>query len=440
MTIIRWLLLFFLIIGPLASAQAEPVLDIQHWITDKGTKTYFVANPELPMIDIYIAFAAGSSRDGNQAGIAALTATLLKQGSGNLNANQIADSFADHGALFSTDVDKDMAIVSLRSLVAPEHFPAVLDSFILASSQPNFNPEDLQREQQRQLAAIEESHQSPLVIANQALYAILYQDGPYAHPTLGEPQTVADLRQRDVKAFYEKFYVAKNAVIVMVGDIDRDAANNIAAQISNAFPDRPAAAALAEADDLPHAIIEKIDFPALQTMIKLGQIGINYDTADYFPLMIGNYILGGGALVSRLNQAVREQRGLSYIINSQFIPLASRGPFVITLGTENQQVQDALTIVQQVLDDFIHEGPTAAELNAAKKYVSGNFALLLDSNRSIAHIVLNIAFYQRALDHLDTYLESISTVTQKEILQAFQYHIDPAKMATILVGGEDDNS
>lgn len=430
--LIFWPFLFMLV----TAAQAKPVLDIQHWATNNGTKVYFVANHELPMVDIQIAFAAGSSRDDRKAGLAALTATMLRQGSGDLDANQIADGFADHGALFSTRVNKDMAIVSLRSLVASEHLSPVLDLFTLAISQPIFKADDLQREKLRQSAAIEESRQSPQAIASQALYAALYQSAPYAHPALGELQAISNLQRADLKAFHEKFYAARNAIIVMVGDIDRNTANKIATQISDALPSGEAAATLPKAGNLPEAITEKIDFPASQTIITLGQIGIAYDVDDYFPLIIGNYILGGGSFVSRLNKAVREDRGLSYVISSQFIPLAGNGPFVITLGTENRQAQDALAMVQEILNDFINTGPTAEELDAAKKYLSGNFSLLLDSNRAITSIVLNLAFYQRRLDHLDNYLANINAVTQADILQAFQRYINPSKMVTVLVGGK----
>ncbi|MEE9451882.1 MAG: pitrilysin family protein, partial [Gammaproteobacteria bacterium] len=350
-------------------------------------------------------------------------------------------SFADQGAIFSTQVSRDMATLSLRSLTAKEYLKPTLDTFTAAASQPRFDNKDLQREKQRQLVAIEDSRQSPMTIANEAFYQALYASGPYARPVLGESQSIESLSVTDVETFYKQFYVANNAMIVIVGDVSPQVAQQISEQISTALASGKAAAKQAKVNNDPKrkAITEKIDFPATQTTIRMGQVGISYDSPDYMPLTVGNYTLGEGMFVSRLMEEVREQRGLSYYIGSRFSPLADNGPFAISLSTENRQTQEALTVVRKVLQEFVDEGPTDEELQAAKKFLSGNFSLLLDSNAAIAGVVLNLAFYERPLDYLDTYLERMENVTRKDIVKAFQKHIEPDKMTTILVG-KDENS
>jgi zinc protease len=168
----------------------------------------------------------------------------------------------------------------------------------------------------------------------------------------------------------------------------------------------------------------------------MGQPVIERADPRYFPLTVGNYILGGGGFVSRLTEQVREKRGLSYSVYSYFAPALQTGPFTIGLQTRKDQTDQALKVVQDVLEEFVSEGPTQEELQAAKDNLIGGFALRIDSNKKLLDNVANVAWYHLPLDYLQTWSAEVQKVSVKDVHQAFKGLIDPKKMVTVVVGTE----
>jgi zinc protease len=156
---------------------------------------------------------------------------------------------------------------------------------------------------------------------------------------------------------------------------------------------------------------------------------------DYFALLVGNYILGGGSLVSRLYMEVREKRGYAYSVYSYFLPLAQEGPFQIGLQTKNDQAEEALARVRMVLDGFLAQGPNAAELKAAKQNLTGGFALRIDSNRKLLDQVALIGYYRLPLTWLDDFTARVEKVSVAEVRAAFARHVQADNLVTVIVGG-----
>ncbi len=177
-----------------------------------------------------------------------------------------------------------------------------------------------------------------------------------------------------------------------------------------------------------------MQFPSSQTVLRLGQLGITHHDHHYFPLIVGNYILGGGSLVSKLSHELREKRGLTYGVYSQFFPRPGKGPFLISFSTKNSQSKTAIEVTRTTLSTFIKTGPSAHELLAAKQYLTGSYPLSLASNSSIADMLLKIAFYHLPSDYLQTYVEHINAVSTEDIKQAFQQLIVPNKLLQVSVG------
>jgi zinc protease len=407
---------------------------IERWQTTNGVRVVFYKAMEVPMLDLSLAFTAGSAYDGKQFGLSALTTNLINQGSQDMDATRIAECLADTGAQFSAESSRDMAILSLKTLTQPEAMNQAIETFTEIASKPNFPQDAFKREKNQQLLAIAQTQESPEEIANQILFKKLYLNHPYAHPINGTVETVKALAVTDVRNYYKQYFVAANAVLVMVGAIESEKAHYLAEQITKGLAKGQTAATLPIA--LPEFKGEKIaiDFPSSQTVLRLGQMGIDHHDPDYFPLTVGNYILGGGALVSLLSHEVREKRGLTYGITSQFMPMPGKGPFIISLSTQNKEASNALKITEDTLTAYLNKGPTETELNAAKQYLTGSFPLSLASNASIASMLLRISFYNLPPDYLDTYVSRINSVRTTEIKQAFQKQIHPEKMIIIAVG------
>lgn len=417
-----------------AGIAAAARLDIQHWETGNGARVYFVPAMELPMVDVEVVFDAGSARDGDRPGLAQLVSRLLDQGAGDMDADTIAERFENLGAQFSASSQRDMAAVDLRSLSDPAYLDPAIDTLATLLREPSFPESALGRERGRMLVALRAEEQSPGDIAERAFYRAIYGDHPYAIRPSGEADVVRQLRREEVIAFHRQYYVARNAVVAIVGAVDRAQAERIAERIVAQLPEGEAAPPLPAVPPAPSERRIHIEYPSSQTHVLVGQAGLQREDPDYFPLYVGNHILGGSGLVSRISEEVREKRGLAYSAYSYFMPMRARGPYMLGLQTRNQQTAQALEVLSSTLERFIEEGPDAKELEAASKNITGGFPLRIASNRNIVSNLAMIGFYGLPLDWLDTFIDRVNEVTLEQIREAYARRIDPSTMVTVTVG------
>lgn len=425
------ILLGLVLIMPALPVVASP--DIQHWQTERGAGVYFVPADELPMVDIRVVFDAGSARDGNQPGIAAMTLGMLADGAGGMSADEISLAFESIGAQYGTSLDRDMASVQLRTLVAEDTRKAAVDTLIGVMSDPDFPASDFEREQQRTLTALQAKRQDPGAVASDAFYKALYGEHPYAHPSSGTEASIKALTPSALKAFHERHYTVSNATVAIVGALSRAEAEQLAERL---LANLPAGEPLPPLPAVPAASADTniIDFPSSQTHVLIGMPVVERTDPDYFELYVGNHVLGGGGMVTRLFDSVREKRGLSYSVYSYFMPLEKPGPFVAGLQTSTKQAAEALKVLRQEIRDYIKNGPTAAELEAAKQNITGGFPLRIDSNSSIVAYLAVIGFYDLPLNYLDTFNEKVMAVSREDIIDAFQRRLDVDAFDTIMVG------
>ncbi len=429
-------LIFFLLTSVFTHSLSAS-LSIEFWQTSSGTRVYFVENHTLPMLDISVEFAAGSSMDTKEkSGAASLTQHLLSLGAGGLSEDDIANALADVGAQLGGHFDADRAGLTLRTLSNDRERKQALDIFSRILQRPEFSDNILSREKTRIIASIKESSTKPGYIADRALMNMLYGDHPYAMNDSGEIETIETLQRNDLVSFYQKHYVAHNTVIAIIGDIDKQEAVRIADFLTQNLPKRSEKNKSTSIPPVknPQDGIERITHPATQSHILLAYPGLSRIDPDYFPLLVGNYILGGGGFVSRLMEEIRQQRGLAYSVQSFFAPLKEKGPFKIGLQTRKDQSEEALTLTQSVLRDFIASGPTEQELLSAKQNIIGGFPLRLDSNKKILGYLAMMGFYHLPLTYLDDYLKAVEAVTVAQIKDAFQRRIDPDNIVAVIVG------
>jgi zinc protease len=425
--------ILFLTIGITMTTSAKPVLNIQHWTTSNGVQVLFVATHELPMLDIRINFSAGSAQDNELFGIAAATNGMLKEGTKKLTADQIATKLDEVGAIYADGVDLDRATLNLRTVTDPKILASALKTFTAILTAPTFPKTQWQRVQQQTLSAIKQQEQYPDSVANRVFFQALYGDTPYGHPVLGTIESVKKITPLNLQAFYDKYYVGKNAVMIMVGDLDLTQAKNISEAVVSNLPPGKAATTTSTTNN-KNSEIKHIKFPSEQTHIMIGQIGIARNDPDYFPLMVGNYILGQSPLASILFEEIRDKRGLSYHVGSGFAASQTPGPFMIVMQTRNERTNEAITATKETLQKFITDGPTREQLEQAKNGLIGRFPLSLDSNNNIATNLSAIGFYHLSLDYLDTYRTNIAAVTIDQIKAAFQRHVQTDKLSIITVG------
>lgn len=418
----------------LLNTEEEAHVAIEEWTTKQGMKVLLVSTEALPILDLRLIFAAGSARDGQLPGLAQLTSQVLLQGTEEFDAEQIAERIDAAGARLDTSVNRDMMAIAMRVLSTQELFDQAFETLLSILSKPTFPPEVVYREQQRLISNLQEQQHLPNVIANNAFYAALYGDHPYAHPVMGTQESVKKITREDVAAFAAHYYSAQNAVLAIVGDIDLENAKALADIIEGSLPAGVPASALPTPEPLVNNAVLNIPFESTQAHVLYGTLGINRDDPDYFPLYVGNHILGASGLVSLLFKEVRKDRGLAYNTTSQLIPLQQTGPFIINAQTRTEATEDVIAVLQQTTQDFIYNGPTQEQVQAAQSNITGNFALRLDSNAAVVDQLAMIAFYDLPPEYLASFRAQILAVTPEQIKTAMQKHLNLNNSVLVTVG------
>jgi zinc protease len=423
-------------------APASAALPIQKWQQANGAQVYFIQSPTLPMVDVEIDFDAGDRRDpADKAGLASVTAEMASKGIAAqgaepaLDENQLSDAWADLGAGFGASAGNDRMSFTLRSLTYPDLLGKAVQLAARELAEPSFPDTVWQRERQRMIAAIREADTRPGTVAGRAFGKAVYGTHPYGYDPTAE--TLSRISVQDMRDFYRTIQACR-AKVSIVGAVDRSQADQIASTLLARLPDGSCQPLppVAEVQPLTQGVERDIPFASAQAHVLIGQPGYKRDDPDYFPLLVGNYILGGGGFVSRLTEEVRQKRGLSYSVYSYFAPGLHAGAFTLGLETRPDQAAEAVQVARDVVRRFVAEGPTPAEVKAAREYMVGSFALRIDSNAKLLANLANIAWYGLPLDYLDTWTRNVKAVTAAEIKAAFARKLQPDRMVTVVVGAQ----
>jgi zinc protease len=408
-----------------------------------------VESATIPMVDFQIDFDAGTRRDpADKAGLARVTAGMASRGltpatpaSGSpydaaLDENQLSEAWADLGADFGGGASSDRMSFSLRSLTYPDLLPKAAQLASRQLADPAFPEAVWQRERQRIAASLREAKTRPATVAGLAYAPAVYGNHPY-----GYEMTEASLDRigvQDMRQMYRTMVQPCRAKVSIVGAVTRAQADALVTTLLSRLASGAASCEplppVAEVEPLAAAVVREIPFASAQAHVLIGQPGYKRSDPDYFALLVGNYILGGGGFVSRLSQEVREKRGLTYSVYSHFSPGLHAGAFTVGLQTRPDQTAQAVQVSRDVLARFVAEGPTAAELKAAKDYLIGGFPLLIEGNRKLLDNIASIAWNGLPLDYLDTWTRQIERVTVAEVKAAFARKLQPQRMVTVTVG------
>ncbi len=425
------------------SNSALAALPIEHWTQPSGAQVYLVQSPGIPMVDVEIDFDAGGRRDpAGKAGLASVTADMTSAGvlargtDPALDENALSDAWADLGAGFDGSAGSDRMSFSLRSLTYPDLLGRAVQLAARQLGEPAFPSAVWERNRQRLDASLKEALTRPGTVAGRAFSAAVYGSHPYGYEMT--QATLARIEVADMRAMYESLTLPCRAKVSLVGAVTRAQADALVTTLLSRLPATSSCAPLpgiAEVPPLARAQDIRIPFDAAQAQVLIGQPGFKRADPDYFALTVGNYILGGGGFVSRLSSEVRQKRALSYSVYSHFTPGLHAGAFVVGLQTRPDQADEAVQVARSVLARFVAEGPTEAELKAAKDNLIGGFALRIDSNRKLLGNIANIAWNNLPLDYLDTWTEQVQKVTVTDIKAAFTRTLQPDRMVTVVLGG-----
>ncbi|MBY0409185.1 MAG: insulinase family protein [Burkholderiaceae bacterium] len=427
-----------------ASNSAWALLPIQHWTEANGAKVYLVESPVIPMVDVQIDFDAGSRRNPpGQSGLASAVAAMASKGvtAGGtepaLDENALGEAWADLGASFDAGVDNDALHYSLRSLTDAQLLERAARLAARQIAEPSWSTDIWQRERARWSASIKEANTKPATVAAQAFAAAVYGNHPYGMRTTED--SLARISVAGMQAFHRQTIAACRAKVSIVGAVTRAQAQTLVAALLSRLPATSDCAPLPPVSSiaaLTAPIEQNIPFASAQAHVLIGQPGFQRRDPDFLALLVGNHILGGGGFVSRLTSEVREKRGLSYSVYSYFAAGLHAGAFTVGLQTRPDQAAQAVQVSRDVIARFVADGPTEAELRAAKDNLIGGFALRIDSNKKLLGNVANIAWNELPLDYLDHWTDRVEALTVADVRAAMARKLQPERMVTVVVGAK----
>jgi len=429
--------------GVLGSAQA--ILPIEKLDTYKGAKAYLVQTKTLPMVDIEVSIDAGDRYDpAGKSGLADMTAGLMNYGArgekGLLSEAQIADEIADLGANIGLSVGGERAILRIRTLSRKDLRDRAVQLASAMLSAPTYDSNILAREKQRTITSLLEAETKPEYVLERRFKKMVY--GTYPLADSPSVKSVGAITVSDLQKFHQQFYRGDRMIVSIVGDVDQAQANEIVQTLLNRIPrSGPAIAPLPQLQRSPvEPLVQRevqIPFDSQQAHIAMGMTAVARNNPDYFPLLVGNYVLGGGGFVSRLMSEVREKRGLAYSVFSYFAPGKDTGTFQAGLQTKSDQGSLALEVMSDTIAKFIADGPTPSELAAAKANLVNGYPLRIDNNRKLLDNVSSIVWNDLPLDTMEIWTKQVDAVTLDQVSTAFQKYLAMDRMKIVVLGAQN---
>ena len=422
--------------APAAASGGEGVApDVAQWEGPHEAPVYFIRADELPIVDIKVVLDAGSARDGDAPGLARLTARSLDQGADGLDADELARRLEDTGARLSTSAGRDRARIHLRSLAEADARDAATALLERILETPSFPAEAVDRQRRQMLQRLRTQRQSAADVGERALYRAMYGDHPYAQPPSGTEAGLDGLDSEAVAAFHDTYYTAPNAGIAIVGDLERAEAEAVAERLLHALGDGEAAPALPAPPEEPARTEVRIEHPSSQTALLMGQpVVARGEEALAYPLRVANQALGGRGMVSRLHQAMREDRGLSYSTASLLRIDSVRGPWIVRSTVQADRDEEALQVLRGELERLAEAGLDEDEVAEAVRHLTGSLPVALASNAALVRELGTMAAYGLPADHLARYIPRMEAVTPDAIREALDARLDLERMVTVLVG------
>ena len=423
----------FIIISFLVSFSyaANPIDNIKRWTTDEGMRVAYLNVPNK-IVNINLAFNAGASRDNGKAGLAALTNNLVSSGGSDITLSEIDDAFDRSGSFFAATARKDLAILKLQSLADSKYLDPSLTTFFKIIASPTVEPSDFNRVKNKQIYAAKFRKQNPKEVAFDKFFAEVYANQPYGSPTLGTEKSLETITLEDTQDFYNKYYCRENGLIVIVGDVSLEKAEDIAIKVSKALPHGDKANKQTQSSVLP-PVNQHIDFPATQATLVLGKLGVTPQNKDLHALNIATSILGGG-LDSRMMVNIREKQGLVYSASSFFIPLELTGPFVIITQTAAANDQKTKLSIEKVLSDFAENGVRPLELVKAKNIRKTDFFTIFTENGSIADALVEQMFFELPDNYFSDFVSDLDNLDVAIVNGSIKKYMSLDNMSTIIVG------
>ena len=405
---------------------------IQRVVSPGGIEAWLVSEPAIPMVAVEVGFEGGGRLDGpDRMGAAYLASGLIEEGAGDMDSQAFARRLEDLSARMSFESGRDGFQVSVRSLT--ENLPETMALLETALTEPRFEPRQVERVREQVLSGLRSSAVDPQSQAGRAWFEAMFGDSAYGRPFKGTIESVEALTREDLLAVWDEMVARDRMTIGVVGDIDAETLGPLLDETFGGLPERGAL----EAEPLPvraEGGVEVIEADVPQSVVVFGHEGILREDPDFIPAYVMNYVLGGGGFESRLYREVREKEGLAYSVYSYLNPLDRAGLYMGGTGTQNERVADAVAIIRREWARMAEEGVTDEELERAKKYLTGAFALRFDSNAKIARYLVGLQQAGLGIGYIDERNGLVDAVTKEDIQRVAQRLLKPESLFVVVAG------
>lgn len=417
---------------PLAPGEVQ-FPDYQMRTLANGLRVVVVPHHEQPSISLRLIVRAGAAQDPrDKAGVATLALQLLDQGTTTRSAEQIADSIDYIGGALGTGAGTDLSFVN--AVVMKDSLALGFELVADVVRNPAFAPQELERQREQILSGLKVSYEDPEYLAGVVIDRLVYGFHPYGMPSNGTPESIQSITRDDLVAFHKTWFAPNNVILALVGDVTADEAVAGAEKAFGNWAQREVPATSFPPLPEPTRRIVVVDRPgAVQTEMRIGNIGIPRKHRDYLALDLAVKVLGGEG-GNRLQRVLRSERGLTYGASADTQALKTAGGIVAETDTRSEATGEALRVVVDEFFRIQREPVGERELEDAKAYLAGHFPLTLETPDQIALQVLNAMFYELDLKELQTYRERVDAVTVDDIQRVAREYLRPNRLSIALVG------
>lgn len=394
----------------LSAAPTASAVTIEKIVSPSGIEAWLVREPATPLVALNYAFQGGSSQDApEKSGTANLVSGMLDEGAGDLDSNAFHERLEKRAIEMSFQVGRDYIYGSLRTL--NEHRDEAFDLLRLALTKPRFDAAALERVRGQELANLRRESTNPNNLASQAWWSTAFPNHPYGRQSKGTLETVPRITADDLRDYARRVFARNELVISIVGDVDAKKAGEL---IDHAFGGLPAKnnlspVAAASPTGLGRRIVINLDVP--QAVVTFGGNGLDRNDPDFMAAYIVNHILGGGSFSSRLYREVREKRGLAYGVSDSLVWFKRAAVVLGGTATRADRTADAIGIIETETKRMADEGPTPEEMETAKSFLKGSYALSLDSSGKVAAQLTQIQLDKLGIDYIQRRSAMIDAVT-----------------------------
>ena len=445
-TIIPQCILFFLLaLLPEPAAAQETAFHLPRYEKVKlknGLTVYLMEQREVPLVYVTAVFPAGAVHDGNQAGLAFLTAEALSFGTKKFTKDQIEEQVDFLGASLNAYATTEAAYVTSSFAAADTDVMLPLLEQVITA--PGFDVKEVTKRRARLLAELKQAKEKPREVIGAYFAKFLYNDHPYGNPVMGTNEAAAALQATDVQRFYAAHYHPEEAALAVVGDFDvrkmRGKIKRLFGDWQSPGPEAVAAAATSNRDAaMPSQrkvlLINKPD--ATETTFQIGGLGIARNNEDYVAVQVVNTILGG-RFTSWLNDELRVNAGLTYGAGSSFTTHRQAGSFAISTFTQTATTGQAVDLALKVYYRLLNEGPDAATLSSAKNYIKGQFPPRYETSGQLATLLAEMFLYNFDESFINTFNQKVDALSPERAKEVTRKYFPRENLVFVLIGKADE--